>query len=164
MAIKIFTIPAKDPAIAEEEMNRFLRGHRAVSIQKQFLPDLSTPLWSFAVEYIDPATTPASPTSNTSPRKNKVDYREVLSEDDFAVYSALRDWRKQKSESEGVPVYALFTNEQLAGLARTRPATLSAVQSIDGIGEVKSARYGKELLACIPAVAESSPVQPEGEQ
>jgi hypothetical protein len=45
-----------------------------------------------------------------------VDYKEVLNEADFAVFSRLRDLRKVIAEKEAVPAYAIFTNEQLAAM------------------------------------------------
>ena len=44
----------------------------------------------------------------------EVDYREVLKPEEFEMFSRLREWRKALAEKEGVPVYTLLTNEQLA--------------------------------------------------
>lgn len=41
------------------------------------------------------------------------------------VVRKLRGWRKAAAEREGVPVYAVLTNEQLAAIATKRPATLA---------------------------------------
>lgn len=41
----------------------------------------------------------------------RIDYKDVLSERDFALYAQLRNLRKFLSEQEGVPTYALFTND-----------------------------------------------------
>jgi hypothetical protein len=53
----------------------------------------------------------------------KVDYREVLSAQDFAVFSKLREVRKGLAEKEGVPPYTIFTNEQLAAVVRQKVTT-----------------------------------------
>ena len=50
----------------------------------------------------------------------RVDYKQVLSEADFALFAELRSWRKGPRRAEGVPVYAVFTNEQLAEIVRRR--------------------------------------------
>jgi ribonuclease D len=47
-----------------------------------------------------------------------VDYKEVLKPEEFEVFSRLRDWRKNVAEKEGVPVYAVLTNEQLAQMVQ----------------------------------------------
>jgi len=58
-----------------------------------------------------------------------------LSQEDFALFVKLRDWRKQAASLEAVPVYTIFTNEQLAAIAQKRTATLSDLKTINGVGE-----------------------------
>ena len=38
----------------------------------------------------------------------------MLKPEEFEVFSRLREWRKAAAEKEGVPVYTVLTNEQLA--------------------------------------------------
>ena len=45
-----------------------------------------------------------------------MDYKEILKSEDFAVFARLRDLRKEIAQAEAVPVYTVFTNEQLAQL------------------------------------------------
>ena len=47
------------------------------------------------------------------PASKKVDYKEILSEEDFIFYSKLRELRKELTNNEALPVYTFFTNEQL---------------------------------------------------
>lgn len=75
----------------------------------------------------------------------------MLSPEDFAVFAALRSLRKELSERDGVPPYTLFTNEQLASMARDRPASEQALRAIDGVGEARSRRYAPPFLAAIAA-------------
>ena len=72
----------------------------------------------------------------------KVDYKEVLKPEDFEVFSRLRDWRKAEAEQEGVPVYGVFTNEQLAEMVRQRAGTKAALKGIAGVGEARVEKYG----------------------
>ena len=39
------------------------------------------------------------------------------------------------ADREGAPVYAVFTNEQLAEIARARAGSAAALKAIDGVGE-----------------------------
>ena len=71
--------------------------------------------WTFCVEYLESA--PAAPRRRAS-KLPKVDYKEVLKPEEFEVFSRLRDWRKGVAEKEGVPVYVVFTNEQLAEMVK----------------------------------------------
>ena len=76
----------------------------------------------------------------------KIDYREVLSEKDFAKYVKLRDLRKKFAEKEGTPAFTIFTNEQLAELAKMDHPTLTKMETIPGIGKSRIEKYGKVFL------------------
>ena len=52
MQFKLFSIPATGDTEAEEELNRFLRSHRAVSVQKELVQGGHTAYWCFCVEYL----------------------------------------------------------------------------------------------------------------
>lgn len=52
-----------------------------------------------------------------------------------------------------MPPYVLLTNRQVAAIARRRPETLEALREVDGIGEAKASRFGRELLALVAHAA-----------
>jgi hypothetical protein len=52
MQFKLFSIPATGDAEAEEELNRFLRSHRVVSVEKELVQGGHTAYWCFCVEYL----------------------------------------------------------------------------------------------------------------
>ena len=54
------------------------------------------------------------PESKGGGGRPRVDYKEILSADEFAVFVRLREVRKQLAATEAIPVYAVCTNEQLA--------------------------------------------------
>lgn len=81
------------------------------------------------------------------------DYKQILAPEDFAVFVRLRQWRKEAAEEEGVPLYTIFTNEQLAEMARRRPQTKAELGSIDGVGEARLGKYGEAVLALIGEAA-----------
>ncbi len=72
--------------------------------------------------------------------------RAVLSDPEKVVFDRLRAWRNGKAQSEGVPPYVLLTNQQLGDIARRHPTTLTELREVEGIGEAKAARLGRELL------------------
>ena len=140
MSYAFFWIPARDPGAAQQELNRFLGGHRVVGVERHFHSDSYGPGWSIVVEYLQGAQ------ASGQSKRGAIDYREVLDERTFALYAALRTYRKQRSEAEGVPAYTIATNEQMAAIARRRPATLEELREIEGVGEAKVARYGAGML------------------
>jgi superfamily II DNA helicase RecQ len=96
------------------------------------------------VEFLEPAIS----VGGVAPARKgeRVDYREVLSDGEFRVFAHLRDLRKEIANKEAVPVYAVFTNEQLAEMARRLPRSKAALAQINGIGDAKTQKYGQSFL------------------
>ena len=61
----------------------------------------------------------------------------------------MREWRKSVAEREGVPVFGVFSNEQMSQIVQLSELTLAALASIDGIGQVKCERYASEVFALL---------------
>jgi superfamily II DNA helicase RecQ len=103
------------------------------------------------VEYLD------SPEKNLNEQqKGKVDYKEILSAADFSLFSKLRETRKKLAEENGLPVYAVCTNEQLAEIAKRKPKSLAECMQIEGIGQGKADKFVPALLECINNENESA--------
>lgn len=83
MKHKFFRIPAYggDP---EAELNQFAATHRIVAVERQFVAIGTDSYWAFCFRYQDGDEAPALL------RKGKIDYRDVLSEGEFAVFAKLR--------------------------------------------------------------------------
>jgi len=143
MKYQFFTIPSDDPEPAMAELNRFLASHRVIAIDKRFIADGLTARWLFCISW------QAGQESPKSARSSKVDYREILDADDFGVYARLRELRKNLAERHGVPAYAIFTNEQLAEMARRRCGSREALRQIDGIGDSRIDKYADDFLAVL---------------
>ena len=150
MQYKFFVIPIKSNDDAAEEMNRFLRAHRVLAVEKRFMEGGENPCWSFCVEYLEGAAAAAAPAKGGP----KVDYKEVLSEVDFSLFSRLLDLRKTLAEKDAVPAYAIFTNEQLAQMVQTHVATKAALGAIAGIGDSRIAKYGESFLNLLKEAGE----------
>jgi superfamily II DNA helicase RecQ len=145
MQLKLFTIPIKNVNEAEAEMNGFLRGHRVLAVKKEFVAEGENSFWSFCVEYLEGTTASAGGTTSGT-RPPKVDYREVLTPVEFELFSRLRDWRKAAAEKEGVPLYAVLTNGQLAQVVQKKITTKAGLKGIEGVGEARMEKYGEALL------------------
>jgi superfamily II DNA helicase RecQ len=146
MQLKFFRIPAGDPACFAEELNAFLRGHRILAVQRELVADSGGAWWAICVEYLVTAAA-GSGTAANGTGKGKIDYRERLSAEDFAVFSALRELRKELAERDGVPVYAVFTNEQIAEMVTTKVGSLAALRGIGGVGDSRIEKYGERFVA-----------------
>ena len=53
---------------------------------------------------------PGQTAANANLSGSRVDYKTVLSPDEFVIFSRLRELRKELAELQSVPIYALFTN------------------------------------------------------
>lgn len=142
MAYAFFEIPTDASAEVAAPLNAFLRTHRVVRVTRQWREAGKESAWAFCVEYAD------GPVA-TAPVTTKVDYKEVLPPEQFEVFARLRTLRKTLSEREGQPVFAVFTNAQLAEIAQRGCQTLEELKEIAGIGEARVAKYGAEVLAAV---------------
>ncbi len=157
MAFAFFMVPIRDDGEQQNAMNQFLAAHRVLSVDKKFVDSGVESSWCFCVDYLphQPALTAAQ---RLIPGKNKIDYKDVLTPEQFAVFARLRDVRKEIALREAVPVYTIFTNEQLAQMAQAAPKTNADLNKIDGVGDARVVRYGPAFLAALgPAAQQAAP-------
>jgi superfamily II DNA helicase RecQ len=141
MKYQFFSIQAVGSSEAQEEFNRFCSSHRVINIDKHFVNDAGNSFWAICVSYLDGETG-----ISQNRKKTKVDYREILSPEEFAVYLKLRDLRKNLGEEEGVPLYQIFTNDQLATMVQKRIATKTALAELDGVGSARIEKFADAFL------------------
>lgn len=139
MQIKIFSMPLTPDAQQEEELNHFLRSHRIVDVRREIASSGGNCWWTFCVTWL-----PDSP-AEMNGKPARVDYRTVLDERTFLVFSDLRKIRKELAEKDAVPAYAVFTDAELAEIARAGEITESAVVAVPGVGKKRLEKYGKAL-------------------
>jgi superfamily II DNA helicase RecQ len=145
MPFEFIQIPANGQGSAKEELNKLLRGGRIASVREEFVGNGEDSFWAFCIEYLE-GPVGAEKSRSSGP---KVDYKEVLSVADFAVFAKLRDLRKAISEKEAIPAYAIFTNEQLAAMVTEKVDRLSALGKINGVGTARIEKYGAAFVAML---------------
>lgn len=148
MALKFFTIPIRDAATAEAELNAFLSAHRVLVVDRHFIDRGDNSFWAVCVDFLPARPGDPGPAMG---RKGRIDYREVLPPHEFAVFAKLRELRKQLAQAEAVPVYTIFTNDQLAEMVRRRVASNSDLETIAGVGDARVGKYGPQFLAILQA-------------
>ena len=72
-----------------------------------------------------------------------------------AVFDALRKWRNERAKRDGRPPYVLFTNSQIASIARSRPDTRAALEAVPGVGEARIRDYADDLLALLRTASDA---------
>ena len=146
MQLMVFMVPATGGKEENEELNRYLRGNRVVSVDKQFCQQGDTAFWSFCVTVADNTPPTAAAASFGAERKGKVDYREVLDDESFALFSRLRAIRKTISTEQSLPAYTIFTDAELAEMTKLDTLDETTLGKIAGIGPRRAEKYGVELL------------------
>lgn len=151
MPYRFFLIPVRDGGAAAAELNGFLRGHRVLSVDRRWVDLGMESYWSFCVDYLDTgqAASEGPPRSAGPGGRNRIDYREVLSPEEFALFVKLRTLRKEIAQGEAVPVYTVFTNEQLAQMVRGGATSRADLEAIAGVGDGRIQKYAERFLGCI---------------
>lgn len=159
--LHFFTVPALDSRAAADELNQFLASNRVVAVERELVAMASHSYWAICVTVaMGPGPLPdalkAAVRRIGDGAAGRIDYKQVLSDADFAVFSELRKWRKTVAERDGIPLYSVFTNEQLAEIVRRRPDTLMALSGIEGIGPARLERYGPDVLSHLASASGAS--------
>lgn len=128
-------------------MNTFLRSVRVTNIYREFVMQGDNSFWSMVFEYLPDLETGRS--EGKLKGHSRIDYREILSPEDFGIFVKLREWRKEMSNQNGIPVYTIFTNEQLAKVVKNRITTKAGLQEIDGVGEARINKYGEAVIRIV---------------
>lgn len=136
----------------EEELNVFLHSHRVLGVERKLVEEGGQSFWCFCVDYLEQvpvASTGRQWNNGSGVPRNRVDYQAELSPEQFRVYLKLREWRKEVEARDGVPVYTIFTNEQLARMVRQPTLTHSDLSKVEGVGEGRVEKYGEGVLAAL---------------
>lgn len=72
----------------------------------------------------------------------------LLSEED-RLFESLRMLRKRIAVEEDVPAYIVFTDKVLSELVSARPTNVHEFSAVNGVGEHKAKKYGKEFVDLI---------------
>jgi hypothetical protein len=115
MAYRFFTIPIRSAEAAQAELNGFLRGHRVLSVERRWVDQGESSFWAFCVDYLESSGMPAPsvPRDRDGQLRNKVDYRERLSPEDFAVFVRLRDLRKDMAQAQSAVSLRMFRSRPI---------------------------------------------------
>lgn len=122
-------------------MNKFLRSHKVVKTDKELIRDEQQSYWTFCITYLQGQTQ-----EQNSVSKEKVDYKEVLDEKAFKMFSDLRALRKQIAQNDAVPAYAVFTDAELAEMTALPTFDEKSLQGINGIGNKRAEKYGRTIV------------------
>ena len=144
MQVKVFHISVYDNGELQEEMNSFLRTHKVLTVDKQFVSQGLDYVWTFCVTYIEGGK------PDESKESEKRDYQKELEPAAAAVYSQLRDIRKEMSIAAAVAPFIIFSNYELSEFAKLAVSdeglSVKSMLQVKGVGKQKVNNYGKRFL------------------
>jgi len=143
---KFFSIPVTREQEGEEELNAFLRRVRLINIYREMVCQEGRYYWAITAEY---TTDSEKDARRGELARRKIDYKEEMTPENFAVFARLRDWRKETAQKEAVQLYTIFMNEQLAAMVEKRVTTKKGLLEIEGVGQGKLEKYGEAVLAIL---------------
>ena len=169
MHVKVLTLRYAPElgALGDTPLRAFLSDKRALSIRDHFFVVQDVPHLACLVTYRSLVDQDAAETSRRTPASSKRRGDRVtrerlvasLDEQARARFETLRIWRSDRANIDGVPPYVVFTNKQLAALAKSPPVTAAALRAVEGVGKAKIERYATEVIALLARPEdESSPV------
>ncbi len=145
MSVRIFTIPF-DPEkgiFFDEDFSRFLLNKNVKNLKPEFFQLNGRAYWTVFVEY----------ETVLNPEKAE----DGLDESQRLLMKRLRQWRKEKGEQEGIPVFIIATNKQLVDIIHRAPNSLETLREVNGFGKKKVERHGKDVIEIIKAFYEKKP-------
>lgn len=137
MQIKLYTVPVFGSEAIEEELNRFLRGHRILQLERHFCAD-NGGYWAILIEYVDGDPVAEAPPAN---RRERKDFTEGLTEEEKQRFEYYKKVRKQLADEKAIPAYLVFTNEELALLSKVPDLSEETAKHIKGIAPQRLKDY-----------------------
>ena len=140
----------------EEELNRFLRGHRVLKVERAFCLEGSGYL-AVCVEYME-----GKVENGTENKGGKRDYAKELSGEELQRFEAFRKIRRDLATERKLPAYMIFTDADLAVLARQTELTVENVGDVPGIQKSRLTDYGAHFVTQQTALQDEKSGQPDG--
>lgn len=77
---------------------------------------------------------------------------------DPELFAMLKDLRKEISKKLNLPPFVIFQDPSLADMALQYPISIDELKNIQGVGEGKAKRYGKEFVELIKSYVEENEI------
>ncbi len=86
----------------------------------------------------------------------KVKDRLRLSPEDHVLMRALAEWREREAMGRNLPRRHVIVDRVLVDIAQSRPQSVDALRSLEGISHRAASRYADAILSCLAAAGEST--------
>lgn len=79
-------------------------------------------------------------------KKLQAENMPIAESENTELYTALKQYRLEKSRNEGIKPYYIFNNPQMEEIIQLNPKTIEELMQINGFAEVKCQKYGNDIL------------------
>ena len=84
------------------------------------------------------------------------DSARMLLTEDADLFDVLKELRAKLAKEAGIPAYVVFSNATLTDMAKKKPKTMWEFRKVSGVGELKTAWFGKAFLEQIRTYTEET--------
>jgi len=74
------------------------------------------------------------------------------------ILSALKEQRTELAREQGVPPYIIFHDSTLLEMMKLRPINLEQFKRLNGVGQAKLEKYGRQFIEVIQSVQKKNDV------
>jgi ATP-dependent DNA helicase RecQ len=120
--------PTYGALVLTESSAEVLRGQAKVMLRREVKP-----------------ARPARSARSATPAAAPADFPESA----VPLFEHLRSWRAAMAKEQGVPAYVIFHDATLRTIATLRPATLTQLGTVSGVGQSKLTKFGQPVLDAI---------------
>ena len=152
LRVKIFTLRFNTvlSEFDDTELTCFLADKQLIEVRDHFFVHQGLPCLAVILLYNSVIEAPKEQIQGEAGKQQeRFDPKEVLSDEDWPLYTSLKEWRNELAKSEGIPPYIIATNRQIAEIAKDRPDSLEGLKRIEGLGKAKVESYGAAILGFI---------------
>ena len=146
MKVKVFTIRLTENELEIDQncLNDFLEMVTFKKSSTQFVESEKESFWSVIVHYEDQEKQ-KEPKITVTKSENDLTEREQL------IYKNLKQWRAEKASEFGFKNFMICHNSELLNISIQKPESINQLRKIKGFGEVKSDKYGDDIIALLNA-------------
>ena len=99
MQVKTFVLPVLSSEHSEDELNKFLRGHRVLQMERHFCAE-NGGFWAVLVEYVEGDPTESVPPAH---RRDRQDSTQELSEEERKRFEYFKQVRRRLATENAIP-------------------------------------------------------------
>ncbi len=158
IGVTVISVPFTEDGFDAEALEAFCTRHEVVGWRDHFFlcggqPHLVVLLEHVRRERVTDGPARGGGHGQRRGKRREEDPRKDLAPADRPLFEQLREWRALRASRDGVPLYVILNNSQLAEIARRKPSSQAGLRAIEGIGAAKVEKYAAEVIALLSSAA-----------